>query len=504
MKTFSMTTMMAGVMLCVTVLPACNSDESFTREDGVQNVEVGKLTASPVAVTVPVGGIRAIQAEITPQGANQMIYWKSADPEIAEVANGIIMGVAPGVTTVTVNSVEDASIKVEIAVTIVAAAIPVEEISFGATASPLTVYLGEGNVQLTPQILPADATNQEILWKNSASEIATVSESGLITPLQRGTTTITICAASDVGKIATLDVTVTLRNIPVESLSFAETEVPLLLNATYTANVTVMPPDATNRDVIWSSGNDAVATVIDGVITGVAVGNTTITATSQADPLKQAFITVTVNEDPDPFEVLVSAKGLWRFSDAANLGKSSIGPALTPVVDYGEITPLEGGKVRVGESSYFECTHGITPSPGSYVTTYTMLFDFSLPVIGPWCVFYQAQPGDCDEGEVYVDYYGSLGHGSYSLPVATDTWYRLVVVYDKNKDEDIHLYLDGAHFHSYIYVYNGSHETKELASTIRFLTDGWGGYDNELSISTIAIWDRVLSDAEIAALGGAE
>ena len=493
MKTSSIKTFITGIILSAAVLPACNEEESITRKD----IRVETLTVAPATITVAVGGIRAIQAEVTPLGANQMIYWKSADSEIAEVANGIIMGRAPGSTIVTVNSVEDASKRAEINVTVVPTAIPVEEISFGVT-SPLTVYTDE-TVQLTPQILPADATNQELLWTNSNPGVATVSETGLLTPVSRGTTILTIYAATDVNISATLNIEVTYRYIPVESFTFPNPQITIKPGEVYTATVTILPSDATNKGVSWSSSDETIATVVNGVITGVDIGNAVITAVSDDNPEMEAVLNVAVAANPDPFDVLVSAKGLWRFTDASNIGKASIGPDLTPVVRTGQITPLEGGRVRVGMSSYFSCQHGIAPSASGYVTEYTMLFDFAVPSTNVWRVFYLAKPGEDNEGEVYINN-DRLGHGTYSsFAVTSNTWYRLIVVY--KGDGTNYLYINGA----FIYQYSGSGDaTKSLAPEIRFFTDGWGGYDDEMDISTVAIWDRILSEAEITALDVAE
>ena len=212
MKTSSIKALITSMFLCAAILTACNENEGITRKD----IHVGKLTATPATVTVAVGGIRAIRAEITPQGANQMIYWKSANPEIAEVANGIIMGISPGSTTITVNSVEDATKKAEINVTVVPAPVPVEQILFNVE-SPLTVYTDE-TVQLTWEILPENATSREVLWKNTNPGVATVSETGVVTPVSTGGTALTVCAASDVNKFATLIIMVQDRNEVVNPL----------------------------------------------------------------------------------------------------------------------------------------------------------------------------------------------------------------------------------------------------------------------------------------------
>jgi len=208
----------------------------------------------------------------------------------------------------------------------------------------------------------------------------------------------------------------------------------------------------------------------------------------------------TVAPEPDLCDVLASAKGLWRFSDPKHVDKASLGADLTSVVAAGHIIPLEGGKVRVGANSYFSCRHGIPPSANGYVTEYTMLFDFALPTLGQWRVFYQAKPGVENEGALYISTANRIGHGSYSsFSVLSGVWYRLVVVY--KGDGVSHLYIDGAFIHRFS---NYGDHTKSLAQEIRFLSDGHKGYDNEIGISTIAIWDRALSDAEIAALGVTE
>src|SRR4030042_2363179 len=68
----------------------------------------------------------------------------------------------------------------------------------------------------------------------------------------------------------------------------------LMVDATLDLTVIYTPVDATNKDVAWESSDTEVVTVDEGIVTGVAIGTATITATSQEDPALQASCEITV------------------------------------------------------------------------------------------------------------------------------------------------------------------------------------------------------------------
>ena len=73
----------------------------------------------------------------------------------------------------------------------------------------------------------------------------------------------------------------------------------LLKGQTVTASAVVLPWTLTEKEVTWTSNDEAVATVKDGVVTGVEVGETTITVTTVAEPALTAEIPVTVENIPE-------------------------------------------------------------------------------------------------------------------------------------------------------------------------------------------------------------
>lgn len=84
------------------------------------------------------------------------------------------------------------------------------------------------------------------------------------------------------------------KEIPVTSLSLDREEATVQVGATVAILPVIDPVDATNRNVTWTSSNTGVATVNGGVVTGVALGNATITAASDENPLFTATCDVTV------------------------------------------------------------------------------------------------------------------------------------------------------------------------------------------------------------------
>lgn len=84
------------------------------------------------------------------------------------------------------------------------------------------------------------------------------------------------------------------KDIPVTSLGLDRQEATVQVGATLTIVPVIDPLDATNSNVTWTSSNSDIATVTDGIVTGVALGKATITATSEENPLFAASCDVTV------------------------------------------------------------------------------------------------------------------------------------------------------------------------------------------------------------------
>ena len=139
-------------------------------------------------------------------------------------------------------------------------------------------FTGTGSSQtLTATVSPSNATNKTLTWSSSNTSVATVSN-GVVKAVGFGTATIT--AKSNNGKTASCSVAVNPIQ-PTGIKATPETSTLYGLNGTVKLSANVMPSNATNKTVTWSSRNTSVATVSsDGTVKAVGYGTTVITATT--------------------------------------------------------------------------------------------------------------------------------------------------------------------------------------------------------------------------------
>ena len=169
---------------------------------------------------------------------------------------------------------------------------------------PTSVTLSKSSVSvkealtttITATVLPENASKKTVTWTSSDNSVATVS-GGTITGVSQGTAVIT--ATTSNGLTATCNVTVTKNNDIVKptSISLDKTNITVLQRNSETLTATVLPANATNKTVTWSSSNESVASVSGGVVTGVSAGTAVITAKTSNGLTATCGVTVEANTD---------------------------------------------------------------------------------------------------------------------------------------------------------------------------------------------------------------
>jgi uncharacterized protein YjdB len=254
-------------MPAVPVVLTATFEEDTTPVTGVSIV--GAATR-----TMTVGTTLQLEEVVAPSDAtDDSVTWASADTAIATVsATGLVTAVAVGgpvdITVTTVDGGHTATV----AVTVVPPA--VENVTI---AGPNGVIAGQ-NITLTATVAPAGA-NQAVTWETSDAAIATVNN-GVVTGVAPGAVVITARSVEDNTIYGTHNVTVTAAHVYVTGVSITGPS-NVLIGTTIPLAAVVTPAYATNPAVTWASSDTAIATVnADGVVTGVAVGDATITVTT--------------------------------------------------------------------------------------------------------------------------------------------------------------------------------------------------------------------------------
>ena len=164
----------------------------------------------------------------------------------------------------------------------------------GVTVSPATLSGVVGSTgSLTATITPSGATGT-IVWASSNTAVATVSN-GTVTYVSAGNATITatIDGTSISGTCA-----VTVSAVPVEPTGITVSPSTLVGTAGQTGNLTAtLTPSGATGTILWSSSDTSIATVSNGVVSYIAEGNATITATIDGKQLSDTCA-VTVNAAP--------------------------------------------------------------------------------------------------------------------------------------------------------------------------------------------------------------
>ena len=234
-------------------------------EEEPQEVFASSVALDQTSVDLFVGQTTHISATVLPKNTtDQTIKWSSSDESVASVREGTITALKIGQATITAAcGNKSASCIVNVIPTVV------EEVTLDIMEASLRV--GE-TVTLTATVKPDDATDKTVTWSTSDETVAIVKD-GVVTAIQLGSAKITAKAGD---KTATCEVTVIATEVT--SVTLDKTTASLRAGETVTLTATVKPDDATDKTVTWSSSNDAIATVSDGVVVAVKVGSTTITA----------------------------------------------------------------------------------------------------------------------------------------------------------------------------------------------------------------------------------
>lgn len=314
------------------------------------------------------------------------LVWETSDKAVAKVdKKGKITGVAAGTCVITVKAADDETIAASATVTVIQ---PVKKI----VLSEKSVTLGirepvkgkpiAGSVQVTATVTPDEAYDKSVTWTSSDESVVKVAD-GLITAVGGGSATVTATANDGSGVKATVKVKV-VRGA--ETIQLDVYSLTLARGKSSTVKAIIGPENAGNKNVVWASSDESVATVsAKGVVKGVGAGTCVITATTTDGSNLTAKCSVTVNEPVT--KLTPSQKTVYMKEGESYTPSVTAEPAAATnkTVLYTSSDPLvvevaSGGVLKA--NSYGTVTITATAQDGSgKKTTFKVVVEPKIPLI---------------------------------------------------------------------------------------------------------------------------
>ncbi|KAA6324395.1 hypothetical protein EZS27_026276, partial [termite gut metagenome] len=273
------------VQLIVSILPA----------EEIPPVGVESVNPIQGLISLTVGDSEQYSATVSPNNADQSMLWSVDNLEIASIsATGLLTTISSGSVKVIATSAIDSTKHAELLVTIAALEIPVESVSpiIGSTS----IKLGSPS-QYSASVLPS-TVSQEIFWSVDTTSLATISNSGLLTPLLTGTIKVIATSTLDTSKVAELNITINPAD-PV-SITLNGTNSLVLGTGVSSYSASILPVNAL-QDLIWVlDGESATGEVVgeNYLLTPISAGSVVLTVKSVANNEILETLSITISLPP--------------------------------------------------------------------------------------------------------------------------------------------------------------------------------------------------------------
>ncbi len=266
--------------------------------------------ATPTTVNMYAGQSRNL-GETVKSSPELNICWyvkDAAGKKVVMVSDtGVVTAIAPGTATIVAEvcrfkigaSVNDSSkyinAKCEIPIKVTYGSVTLNKSVIGLICPVCSPNGSPTATSLSATTVPAMGT---VTFSSSDVSVATVNETtGRVSAVNCGTATITakyVCGLVTYVAYCTVNVDTVIR---VSSVDIAKANTTIDAKNSETLAFSVNPSNATNPALTWTSSDNSIATVSNGVVVGVSAGTAIITATSVEDPTKSDTCVVTVKRN---------------------------------------------------------------------------------------------------------------------------------------------------------------------------------------------------------------
>lgn len=332
-------------------------------KDGLTSLEV-----SPAEMVMFVGDEPLkLQVMSQPEVYDPLLLtWTSSDEKVATVADGVVTAVAEGNAIIKVKdsvSKKEATCSVTVANPTDGDVRRIEldksnlELKADGSAVQLKAVCYDASGNEVPNFAGLEWSAAEGENEKGKYKVVEVSQTGLVTPVQAGTTIVTVCNKKLTNIKAVCHVTVVAGEVKVKQVKLTPESKCVAPGKTFQLNAEVLPADAADKDVVFSSADDEIATVTeDGLVTGVKKGVTYIRATSKNGVYGECEVIVDetwVEFGTDKVTLIkgeirtLSAKVMPEDVQGGTITWSSSDPEIVSVDQNGKITGLNAGEAEI-------------------------------------------------------------------------------------------------------------------------------------------------------------
>ena len=153
------------------------------------NQHVTSLTLDQTTMEMTVGDdpVTLVATVLPSEYTNKSLSWTSSNPSVAKVdSHGEVTAVSSGTATITASALDGSGLSAKCKITVYCL---VESVSLDKTT--LSLYEGKSST-LTATVSPPGATDKSVTWTSIDESVATVDQSGIITAVGPGSTTIMV------------------------------------------------------------------------------------------------------------------------------------------------------------------------------------------------------------------------------------------------------------------------------------------------------------------------
>ncbi len=267
------------------------------------------------------------------------LVWSSSNEKIVTVtSDGVVTPMSNGTATVqalSANGKKVAKCKVTVK-------LPVHVQGIKITGEEYTIEGTGQNYQIKASVVPSSADNKKLNYSSSDESVATVSSKGVVTTVGVGQAVITV-TTDEGGYSGEFKITVIPKKIKVTGVKLATSRYTFTeAGETYKINASVVPSDAENKKLTYSSSDTAIVTVdANGVVTAVGYGIAYVTVTSDDGNYSETFYAVFNKPTPPQTEDSTFVSKVVTDGEVRGVWVSTVNN-----IDFPSVKGLSADKLR--------------------------------------------------------------------------------------------------------------------------------------------------------------